>query len=343
MEKQYREYYAAANGYSGFRTYFGEVFPKEKLLKIFILKGGPGTGKSTLMRKILNCFSEKGFDCEAIFCSSDRSSLDGIIIGGKVAIIDGTAPHEVDAKLPGALDEIVNLGEGWDFEKLEKSRSEIEELNKNKKQNYDSAYKYLSFSGNIHDYKIELLSECFDFDTARSFIYNIVKEFKKYADTAEKILVSSFSKDGYRRCAYLGLALRKHYSVIGNHGEAELFFKVFKEIVNGSFPIMIFPSPFDDKLTEGIYFKREKILFLTSSEEGEIINASDFLKKIPGEEIEFLNKNELEYLEKSKLYFAKASENHFLLEDIYKDAMDFNSNDISVRRLCERIEKILSY
>ena len=49
-----------------------------------------------------------------------------------------------------------------------------------------------------------------------------------------------------------------------------------------------------------------------------------FLKEIPREEVEFLNKNETEHLEKSKLYFSKASENHFLLERItdkqaYKD------------------------
>ncbi len=341
--KLYREYYAAANGFSGFRSYFDEVFYHSGMSGIFILKGGPGTGKSTLMRKILEFFSKKEYRCDAIFCSSDISSLDGVIIDGRVAVIDGTAPHETDTKLPGALDEIINLGNGWRGEKLKSSRKKIEELNYNKKQNYISAYKYLAFSGNIHNYKIELIKNHFNFKAAEEFIFNLIHGYKKSDNKPKRVLISSFSKDGYTRRDYSGFDIKKVYSIQGKNGESEIFLDILKKLASGKFQITLFPSPLSDCITEGVYFEDEKILFLDSAQDGEEINASAFLKEDTDEEIDFLNKNEDVYLEKSKLFFKKASEFHFLLEDIYRTAMDFENNGQIFQNLCERIEKILSY
>ena len=47
-----RAYFGAANGYSGFRSQFGEIFNSHNMEKLYILKGGPGTGKSTLLKRI---------------------------------------------------------------------------------------------------------------------------------------------------------------------------------------------------------------------------------------------------------------------------------------------------
>ena len=50
MRSEAREFFAAANTEEGFYSIFESVFPPSALDKIFIIKGGPGTGKSTLMR-----------------------------------------------------------------------------------------------------------------------------------------------------------------------------------------------------------------------------------------------------------------------------------------------------
>ena len=75
-----------------------------------ILKGGPGVGKSSFIKKMGEAFSSHGLDMEYHWCSSDNQSLDGIVIGQKICILDGTAPHVVDPLCPGAVDEILNLG-----------------------------------------------------------------------------------------------------------------------------------------------------------------------------------------------------------------------------------------
>ena len=79
------------------------------------MKGGPGVGKSSFMKKIATEFADKGYDVEIFPCSSDPGSLDAVVIKKLgVVLIDATAPHIVDPKIPGAIDEIVNFGDFWD-------------------------------------------------------------------------------------------------------------------------------------------------------------------------------------------------------------------------------------
>ena len=53
-------YFAAANSYNGFIGYFDRAFRSEDFDRIFVLKGGPGTGKSSLMRALSKILSDEG-------------------------------------------------------------------------------------------------------------------------------------------------------------------------------------------------------------------------------------------------------------------------------------------
>ncbi len=93
----------------GFYSYYDYILPQDRAKRIFVIKGGPGVGKSTFMKQIGNELVEKGYDAEFMHCSSDPDSLDGIVIPAlEVAFIDGTAPHVVDPKNPGAVDETIH-------------------------------------------------------------------------------------------------------------------------------------------------------------------------------------------------------------------------------------------
>ena len=48
MQEKISTYFAAANSYRGFISYFDKIFPSTEFEKIFVLKGGPGTGKTTV-------------------------------------------------------------------------------------------------------------------------------------------------------------------------------------------------------------------------------------------------------------------------------------------------------
>jgi len=66
---------------------------------------------------------------ESIHCASDPESLDAIILPeyGK-AWVDGTAPHTVDARLPGARDDYINLGTYYNHEALLPKTEQIAKL-----------------------------------------------------------------------------------------------------------------------------------------------------------------------------------------------------------------------
>lgn len=98
-------------GPEGFISCFDHLLPDHQLRRKLILKGGPGVGKSTFMRRIHASLCEDGQASTLYFCSGDPDSLDAVAIPGEgLLILDGTAPHTVDPAIPGARDSIINLG-----------------------------------------------------------------------------------------------------------------------------------------------------------------------------------------------------------------------------------------
>ena len=109
------QYFLGANSADGFFSRYGDLQPEAGRRLTRILKGGPGCGKSTLMKKVAACAAERGLDTERILCSSDPDSLDGIVVpAAGYAIVDGTAPHVVEPVLCGFRESYLNLGRGYD-------------------------------------------------------------------------------------------------------------------------------------------------------------------------------------------------------------------------------------
>ena len=80
----------------------------EDVGKRYFLKGRPGTGKSTLLKRLAATAESKGCDVEVYHCGFDPDSIDMVILRGlDTAVIDTTAPHEY---YPGRdTDEIFDL------------------------------------------------------------------------------------------------------------------------------------------------------------------------------------------------------------------------------------------
>ena len=119
-------FFLAANSAQGFFSLFNELYIPDEGWKAYIIKGGPGTGKSGLMRRVAEAAEGRGYTVERIICSSDPGSLDAIIIPQKkLCFADGTSPHVMEAKYPGAVEEIINLGQFWNSKTLQKNREHI--------------------------------------------------------------------------------------------------------------------------------------------------------------------------------------------------------------------------
>lgn len=346
-----KSYFAAANGFGGFRSYFNEIFAPQGFLRLFVIKGGPGTGKSSLMKTICSRFQKAGYETEAIFCSSDASSLDGVIINskkGKVGILDGTAPHETDAKIPIAVDEILNLGELLNKKALLEKREEVCELVLEKKKHYTNAYEHLKVAGELFALLERRTSKSYNIGD-KALITNIISNIKPINNGRnEKIeLFSSFGKDGYRRLAVKNYGFKKNISVLGKYGSEYLFMNrllAFSKMNEISYTR--YPSPFSDNLTDGIYFS-DNDTFVAIGEDFE--NKIDTVEFISGKMLSE-NKHILDlqyndfktYLNHAIDEFAYASKSHFELEKIYTAAMDFKKIDVIEAELTTQITKIIN-
>lgn len=169
-----RKVFPGGNTCCGFHSFYNYILPQYEASRIFVIKGGPGVGKSTFMKKIGDDLQSRGFDIEYEQCSSDNDSLDGILIPAlKIALIDGTAPHVVDPKNPGAVDEIINLGEYWNDSKMVSMRDEILKVNIRVGKHFETAYSLLKEAKVAYDEWKGYIKESMD----RSKYNELLKQF----------------------------------------------------------------------------------------------------------------------------------------------------------------------
>ncbi len=169
MAKTYGSF-LGANTPRGFVSLFDEMYNPYQNGRAFIIKGGPGTGKSTLMKKIGRICEERGLDAEWVYCSSDPQSLDGIIIPEKgICVADGTSPHTLEPKFPGAVENIINTGDFWDKGKLYERRDEIRTLTLENSIHHRRSARYLAAAGSINDENMRLTSRYTDQDKINGF------------------------------------------------------------------------------------------------------------------------------------------------------------------------------
>lgn len=115
---------------------------------LWIIKGGPGCGKSTFMKSVADCAEYDGLAVERIFCSGDPDSLDAVYIPAwQVGYMDGTAPHCREAEFPAANASYLDLGQFYDTKKLRKLKKPIMQLTAAYKASYQEAYRLLGLLG----------------------------------------------------------------------------------------------------------------------------------------------------------------------------------------------------
>ena len=86
-------FFLGANSEEGFFSLYDQLLGG-RLDDLMILKGGPGCGKSTFMRRMGAAMERAGERVVYINCSGDPDSLDAaIFLDRNAAIVDGTSPH----------------------------------------------------------------------------------------------------------------------------------------------------------------------------------------------------------------------------------------------------------
>lgn len=125
---QHLTYFLGANTPEGFHSHYDTLFSDPRIERLYILKGGPGCGKSTLMRTVAAAAEARGCGAEQVLCSSDPDSLDALIVPqAGLAVVDGTAPHVVEPPLCGLDAWYLDLGKYYRGDVLAQNSAALRE------------------------------------------------------------------------------------------------------------------------------------------------------------------------------------------------------------------------
>ncbi len=146
----------------------------DSLGKRYFIKGRPGTGKSTFLKKLASALCGAGYDCEVYHCGFDPASLDMVVCRElDFCVFDSTSPHE---KFPveqsdEILDFYVNSGlEGVD-ENLSHKLLDVQ-LRYSKMMALSRLY--LEEAASTRRELDDKVRECIDFEILNSIVYEIL-------------------------------------------------------------------------------------------------------------------------------------------------------------------------
>lgn len=138
-------FFLGANSKNGFFSLYESYADPAAGDFLWVIKGGPGCGKSTFMKKIGAAAENAGLPVEYILCSGDPDSLDAVWLPTlRTGYMDGTAPHVQEAAYPGASSNYLNMGRFLDEDALRPRLPEIVALNRRYKALYAHAYALLA-------------------------------------------------------------------------------------------------------------------------------------------------------------------------------------------------------
>ena len=338
-----KRYFAASNTSKGFASYFDENF-RERADRRYIIKGGPGTGKSRLMREMADAFLQAGGEVEHYYCSSDPSSLDGLFIGFgnyTVAVMDGTAPHAEDISSPGTVDNLIDLGRFWNASELRLRKKEIEELTAKKKAAYSLAYRALAAYGDLIGAADNIVADAVDLEGIAEECARLARDLR-----GEKLLRSPISAVGMRglvsfdtfsESAQLALSLTDSRG----YGVSHIYFESLVRAVGGGrvAPHPILPSRYCAILAGGVSITEMS----ESACDNRVLDVSDFVSRsaylTQKERVDRLRSLANGALGEALGFFAEAGDAHMKIEEIFKSAMDFTEKEAYSSDLCEKIRK----
>lgn len=353
-----RRFFLGANSGRGFQNLFSKFCEEEQHYDLLVLKGGPGAGKSTMMRRIGEAMEAKGEDVEYFYCSGDPDSLDGVHIPRiRTAVLDGTSPHVIEPRYPAAVERYVNLGQFYDIAAAKKAREEIIRHTNSCKEAYRRAYRALSASAHMEDSAYQLLSESFDINKLLRRTEGIIsREIRgKGSDGAmqQRFLESITHKGMITRFDSVECISPKVYHIYDSYGFSyPMLQKILNAVQCKNYGAVVCPDPEHMERIKHLLIPELGTAFVTIKD-GEqcpcaayrrihidAMLAPAYRKKWKGR-LTFLRKMKKTLCDEGVATLKEAKQAHDALEEMYHSHVDFSGLDQLTAEEIARIENYL--
>ena len=340
-------YFAAMNTAGGFKSYFSQIFGS--LDRIFIIKGGPGTGKSRLMNEIATEAEERGYTVERFLCSSDPTSLDGVTVPAlSLGVIDGTSPHAYEASIPGAKENVIDLGQFWDSKRLWQSIDTIKKLGNAKSRLYSSLYAYLDCVKKLDNITFSMVKTALDTEKLKKVAKRMALQLGNGKTAEHTVRIrSAISTSGLVTMNTYTQLASKRFAVLDAFGSAFVFMNaLLSETDARGLKSQISYDPFAPEYPDAIYYPECDTVYYVGSE-GVIDEKSVNMRRFIDDASLRMYKPRIRAVKRLRSdvireLFTDASSVkrlHFALEEIYADAMDFSAKESFSKELIEDIFK----
>ena len=335
------KYFCAMNSGNGFFGFYDEMIGRAE--RVFVVKGGPGTGKSRFLREVGEAAEKVGTRVEYYYCSSDQNSLDAVMIDGKTLLLDGTAPHEVGTSIPGLRDNIVDLGAFWDVSAFLQNRDEIAFLMKRKSECYASAYNFLAAARQTVLATERDEKRLLDVGKVDEFIEKVAKELPDGESFAVKnVVLDSYGMRGRVKFDTFAQMSESYISIFDALDLAYLLNEhLFDLAKRKNLAVTVARDPLIPERIDAILF--DGVLLAVGREAVDDLCDYDIVDFLDKDELKKCGKTlkkarkcraRLEELALERL--ADAAKYHFGLEKIYGDAMDFESKEKFTKEFIEK-------
>lgn len=345
MAAQTRQAFLGGNTPLGFFSYFDHLIRPERAEKLYILKGGPGTGKSSFMKTIVTAFQGADYDVEVFHCSSDPESLDAVRVPAlEIAWVDGTAPHTIDPKFPGIFDEIVDFGAFLDQTVLLDRKRQVTEIQAEVSHGYQQAYRYLAAAKSIHENIVAANTVAMAHGPLNERIQQVVAAIfghrapSKVTGHSRRLFASAITPIGLvHYLSSLMDSVPKRIVVTGEPGtgKSTLLKAVAHAAVTHGFDLEIFHSPLDPHSIDHVIIPKLGVAVITSTlfhpyehPDATIVNLNEYRNyhkvKQHRQQTEDAMALFQQVLDRAIRTLAQTKAVRDQLEGYYVDAMDFS-------------------
>ncbi len=352
-------YFLGCNSREGFFTLFPQFTRPAAGWRCILIKGGPGTGKSTLMKKVVRTAAGRCHPVEEIHCSSDADSLDGVVLPrSKVVLLDATPPHALEPQFPGAVEQPFSLCDCWDTAQLSAAREPIVALGEEIAGLHRQAVRYLAGAAALLGEVRQLAAATLDREKIARYADRFAaRELpdRGHPGTEEKRLLSAVTDRG---CILYNETLQTLCPRLicledpCGAAAAELLARLRETALQRGYHIVSCPCPlFPNEKPDHLLLPELGLGIVTSNSfhrittPGRAVHAQRFtdgdLLKSRRVRIRFLQKTAAVLLRQAELAIAEAHTRHDALEAYYIAATDFAAVEALSDRLLRELDGLL--
>lgn len=359
-ESNILDFFLGSNTPEGFVSLFDEITGLYKDYVSYVIKGGPGTGKSTLMKKCAAEASRFEPYLERIHCSSDPNSLDAVILpGAKVTLADGTPPHVIEPKYPGAYESVVNFCDCWDEADLQKNRETVIDLSGKVSACHRQCVGLLKAASSLLQDNYLLAMSCTDGVKAAKAADNILERECKHRrgllPKEHKRFLSAVTPKGLLCCTdTVNRLCDRIYVIKDSYGASSSLFmeELRAQLLQRGFEIYTCNCPLNPhQKIEHIFVPELRLGFVTANgflplekalDAYRVVHFTRFtdmeLLKKKKQRMRFNQRMAAELLDESVRALQKAKSVHDALEQVYGHAMDYKKINDKAQAVLDAIQ-----